>query len=654
MSDPTTESNYDKITTTDVELDWRVDFETRTISGSAIHRLKVLAEEGVDKVVFDTSNLDMERVEVKIGDESAWEGARFSIGSAHPVMGSALSVPLGRVVDRATANTPQGQVSIRITYKTRENKALQWLDPQQTQGKIHPYLFSQCQPIYARSLVPIQDTPSVKIRYTARVTSTLPVLMSAIRTSPSWQDFPSANDRGTKLVTYTYNQPIPIPSYLLAIASGNVVYRAFEVPDGKTWTSGVWAEPELVDAAWYEFNQDAPKFLAEEEKIIIDYEFGVYDLLVLPPAFPYGGMENACLTFVTPTLLTGDRSLVDVVVHEITHSWFGNGVTQANATHFWLNEGWTTYIERLLQERLHSPAHRGFSFLIGRKSLDDDLARYTDRPKYQRLQIKFEKGEDPDDAYSDVPYEKGANFLLHLERSLGGLDVFLPYVKHYVQTFMGQSITTQQWKDNLIAYFKEDEKASKALERILWDEWLFGEGLTLPVPIEYDTTLAKASYALAAQWDTSRSKDVSELDFKPDDVAGMDTNQIIVFLERLQSEAIPPFPHAHIVHLGSVYTLAHTPNAELRLRFYQIALPDPRSSAAREYAPAAVHWVVGAEEGDRGGVKGRMKFCRPVWRLVGDVDRGLAVGMYLKYREAFHPIAQRLIEKDLGIFDGVV
>ena len=118
-----------------------------------------------------------------------------------------------------------------------------------------------------------------------------------------------------------------------------------------------------------------------------------------------------------------------------------------------------------------------------------------------------------------------------------------------------------------------------------------------------------------------------------------------MFLERLQSEAIPPLPHAHIVHLGSVYTIAHTPNAELRLRFYQIALRDPRSSAAREYAPAAVHWVVGAEEGDRGGVKGRMKFCRPVWRLVGDVDRGLAVGMYLKYREAFHPIAQRLIEK---------
>jgi len=473
--------------------------------------------------------------------------------------------------------------------------------------------------------------------------------MSAIRTAPSLDRFPSANEIGKKLVTYEYNQPITIPSYLIAIASGNVVYRTFRVPEGKKWTSGVWAEPELVDAAWYEFNEDTPKFLEAEEKITIDYQFGVYDLLVLPPAFPYGGMENACLTFVTPTLLTGDRSLVDVVVHEITHSWFGNGITHAHASHFWLNEGWTTYIERVLQQFLHTPAHRGFSYLIGRKGLDDDLALYADRPKYQRLQIEFEKGEDPDDAYSNVPYEKGANFLLHLERTLGGLDVFLPYAKHYVQTFMGQSITTQQWKDHLLGYFAEDEKASEALRGVLWDEWLFGEGVTLPNPVEYDTSLAAASWTLAARWDESRSTDVSELDFGPADVKGMDTNQIIVFLERLQSDLIAPLPHPHVDHLGAVYALADTPNAELRLRFYQVALRDPRSSAAVAYAPAAARWVVGDEAAD-GVVKGRMKFCRAAFRAVASVDNDLAVRTYEAHKEAFHPIARSLIEKDLGIY----
>ncbi|KAG9310384.1 peptidase family M1-domain-containing protein [Chiua virens] len=629
MSDPTTQSNYHAIATTDVDLEWRVDFDTQTILGSVIHRLKVLAEDGVDKVVFDTFDLEVTRVEVRIGEEASWEGVQFSIGQTHPVMGSALSVPLGRVVDAKSANDEKGNVRVRVTYKTRESKALQWLDPQQTQGKVHPYLFSQCQPIYARALVPIQDTPSVKIRYTARVTSVLPVLMSAIRTAPPLDAFPSRDDLGKTLVTYAYNQPIPIPSYLLAIASGDVVYRAFRVPEGKTWTSGVWAEPGLVEAAWYEFNEDAPKFLAAEEAITIDYKFGVYDLLVLPPAFPYGGMENACLTFVTPTLLTGDRSLVDVVVHEITHSWFGNGVTQAHASHFWLNEGWTTYIERVLQERLHTPAHRGFSFLIGRKGLDDALVLYADRPKYQRLQIDFERGEDPDDAYSDVPYEKGANFLLHLERVLGGLDVFLPYVRHYVQRFMGKSITTEQWKDDLLAYFSANDDASKALKAVQWDEWLFGEGLTLPAPVEYDTTLASAAYALAVRWDTARVTPVSELNFGPGDVANMDTNQIIVFLERLQASSIDPLPDTHVDHLGSVYALSHTPNAELRLRFYQVALRDPGSGAARAYVADA---------------------ARPVLRAAASVDRGLAVRLYEAHKEAFHPIARSLIEKDLGIY----
>ncbi|KAH0838779.1 hypothetical protein J3R83DRAFT_7155 [Lanmaoa asiatica] len=553
MSDPTTQSNYDAIATTDVDLDWRVDFDTQTISGSAVHRLTVLAKDGVDRVIFDTSGLEVERIEVKIGEEAAWEGVQFSIGEVHPVMGLRAERPLGsRRRCNEHAGRGGGGLSVRVTYKTRESKALQWLDPQyvslspswasngglfysgrQTQGKTHPYLFSQCQPIYARALVPIQGTSVLTwAGYTARVTSVLPVLMSAVRTAPSLENFPSAHDLGKKLVTYEYDQPVPIPSYFLAIASGNVVYRAFQIPEGKTWTSGVWAEPELVDAAWYEFNEDAPRFLVAEEEITINYKFGVYDLLVLPPAFPYGCMLflwRSCGLTCSAALLTGDRSLVVVVVHPFvvwqwrhvrpslaflnrrfhTHSLSRH----AHASHFWLNEGWTTYIERVLQERLHAPAHRGFSSLIGRKGLDDDLARYADRPKYQRLQIDFEKGEDPDDAYSDVPYEKGANFLLHIERALGGLD-------------------------DLVGHFREDE-----------DEWLFGEGLTLPSG-EYDMTLALPSYALATRWDESRSTDVSELDFGPGDVAGMDTNQIIVFLERLQSELILPLPHTHIDHLG--------------------------------------------------------------------------------------------------------
>ncbi|KAF8839904.1 hypothetical protein BDN67DRAFT_1054580 [Paxillus ammoniavirescens] len=631
MSDPTTQSNYAEIATTDLDLNWGIDFEEKKISGYAVHTLSVLKDE-VDKVVFDTSDLKIESVE-------------FSVGDAHVVMGSALNI-----VFRNPVNTETEGVRVKVSYSTTTNsKALQWLDPQQTQGKEHPYLFSQCQPIYARDLVPIQDTPSVKIRYTAQVTSVLPVLMSAIRISPPAEAFPRAEELGMKEVTYEYEQPVPIPSYLLAIASGNVVYRAFAVPQGKSWTSGVWAEPQLIDAAWQEFNEDTPKFLAAEEAITTDYKFGVYDLLVLPPSFPYGGMENACLTFVTPTLLTGDRTLVDVVVHEITHSWFGNGITHADASHFWLNEGWTTYIERVLQQSLHTPAHRGFSFLIGRKLLDDDLQLFQDRdtPKYQRLQIEFAKGENPDDAYSSVPYEKGGNFILHLERVLGGLDVFLPYVKDYVTTFIGQSITTQQWKDHLFAYFSNQPEAIKALNEISWDEWFFGEGLTLPVTMEYDMTLASESYALAQRWDESRDTEVSKTDFDASDLKNMDANQIIVFLERLQSDLYQPLPKTHIDHLGMIYGFSKTNNAEIRFRFYQVALLKPDSDAAQAYAQEAVDWVVGNDE--TGVVKGRMKFCRPIFRAVFAVNSSLAIETYEAYKNEFHPIARNLIEGVSGI-----
>ncbi|KAF8639401.1 hypothetical protein AX17_001526 [Amanita inopinata Kibby_2008] len=637
MPDPTTQSNYLEIVSEHISFDWRLDFETKTISGSATHKLKVI-EDGVREVIFDTSDLEIREAQV------AGLAVPHETKQKHEIMGSALHIPLP--VGLKTGTT----VNVKIQYNTtRDSTALQWLDKEQTQGKQHPFLFSQCQPIYARALAPLQDTPAVKIRYDAQVTSTVPVLLSAIRKSPP-SDGPPHDGKtvGTDLVTYTYDQPIPIPSYLIAIAAGNVVYKPFAAVEGKQWRSGVWAEPELIQSAYWEFSEDTTRFLAEEEKIITPYQFGVYDLLVLPPSFPYGGMENACLSFLTPTLLTGDRTLVDVVVHELTHSWFGNGVTHGEATHFWLNEGWTTYIERVLQQFLHSPAHRGFSYLIGSKALKDSLKQYADRPKYQRLIIGFEKGEDPDDAYSSIPYEKGANFLLYLERTLGGLDVFLPYVRDYVNTFMGKSITTDQWRSHLYDYFGKHggKEKIKALESVDWDAWLYGEGSALPVELEYDMTLAEEAYELASRWDASRTiTDISQLDFKKSDLDKLDSNQIIVFLERMQ--ALPTLPSSHLQHLAEVYRLSSTPNAEIRLRFYELVLGEPTSPVAQIFAKEAAEWVIG-DDGS-GVIKGRMKFCRPVLRAVNKVDSKLATTAFGKAKLSFHPIARRLIEKDLGM-----
>lgn len=627
--DPTTQSNYLDIATTHVELIWNIDFKAKIISGSARHSL--LAKKDVDKIVLDTFGLNITNVQVDN------EQVPFVLGEEHPVMGSPLSIKLSKVA-------PSGKiVSVNIDYSTStKSTALQWLDAQQTQDKNHPYLFSQCQPIYARSLLPVQDTPSVKQTYSASVTSTLPVLLSAVRQSPpSTGPAHDGKEIGKETVVYKYEQPVPIPSYLIAIAVGDVRYRPFPVKN-RNWTSGVWAEPSIVDFAYDEFNEDTITYLSAAEDTLTPYRFSVYDLLVLPPSFPYGGMENACLTFLTPTVLTGDHSLNDVVAHELVHSWFGNGVTHKTATSFFLNEGWTTYTERYLLQTIKGPQHRGFSFIIGYKGLVDDLIGYENRPKYQRLVIDFEKGEDPDDAYSQVPYEKGANLILHIERTLGGVDVLLPYMKNYVNTFTGKSISAIEWKENLYEYFqKNNPEKVKLLDTIDWQTWFYGEGITLPVEMKYDTTLAEQTYQLAAQWDSFRGTPIADLPFKSEDLSKFNGNQIVVFLERLSTK-YEPLPSNHIHHMADIYSLNTSPNAEIRLRWYELALSSP---AAKDFIIDAANWLVRDEK----GIKGRMKFCRPTFRAIYKIDVKLAQETFLAHEFEFHPIAAAMIKKDIGL-----
>ncbi|TFK47915.1 hypothetical protein OE88DRAFT_1664872 [Heliocybe sulcata] len=633
--DNSTQSNYAKVATEHISFAWTIDWKEKKIAGSATHTLRA-KEDGVKEIIFDTFALNVKSAEVE------GKAVSYNLGKHHEVMGSALSLPLPSSLQKGST------VTAKVEYETTlSGQALQWLEPEQTQGKQFPYLFSQCQAILARAVTPIQDTPSLKITYDAHVSSILPVLMSAKRVSPPSSGPPHGGKViGKDVVTYVYKQPTAIPSYLLAIASGNVHYRAFDVPEGKEWTSGVWTEPEMLEQAHWEFKEDTTRNLALEESVIMPYKFGVYDVLVLPPTFPFGGMENACCTFLTPSIIAGDRSLVDVVVHELTHSWFGNGVT-AHSAHYWLNEGWTTYMERVLLSKLHSEAERGFSYLIGYKALKDSLKEYEDMPKYQRLIIEMEVGEDPDDAYSQVPYEKGANFLLYLESVLGGLDVFLPYASDYAKTFMGQSIITDQWRDHLYNYFRTrgmDDKV-KALDTVDWNAWLHGEGLALPVENKYDTTLAKPVYALAERWDKARGKDVKELDFTDSDVKSFSSNQKVLLLDTLQS--YQPLPLSHVSLLGSLYGLDSSGNAEIRFRFYLVALLDPSSDSSKHYGSIAAKWVVG-EDGS-GVIKGRMKFCRPTFRAVYKVDKQLAWETWKKSKGGFHPLAQKMIEKDLEL-----
>ncbi|CED82437.1 leukotriene-a4 hydrolase [Phaffia rhodozyma] len=631
--DHATFSNYLDVLTTHFDLDWEINWKDQIIGGHVLLEMVVLKQDGVlDEVRLDTRDVSVGDIEV---DGVSIKDYKF--GERHDAFGSVLHIPIPKTMKYIKDD----KLSVKVTYSTTKNcSALGWLTAEQTSGGKHPYLYSQSQAIHARSLFPCQDTPSVKSTYSATVKSTLPVLLSASRISPRPEE---PIEPGKDLIVFKFNQPIKIPAYLVAIASGNLAYKAFKGgrEGEKGWSTGVWTEPENLDAAHWEFSEDTANFVKAAEKLTgRPYVWGSYDVLLLPPAFPYGGMENPQITFATPTLLAGDRSLVDVIAHEISHSWFGNEIGCADWSHFWLNEGFTTYLERLIMQEVHGPAARGLSYIIGKKAMDDSLKEYEEAklPRFQRLVVDYHDGEDPDDAFSSIPYNKGANFLLYLEQTMGGLDAFLPYIHSYVDTFAGLSISTEQWREHLYAFWKKHggHQAIEKLDAVDWDGWLNGEGLKLPVAIEdtYDTSLADLAFDLAARWEHAGSDPAKLSEFKKSDIEKFEGDQTVVFLEKLQSGKKPMGVEA-VRRLDEVYGLSKAGNAELSSRFFEIAL-----ASGDEYAKDAAHWVTD---------KGRMKFCRTIYRALFKVTPELAIKTFKAHSGFYHPIARRMIEKDLGL-----
>ncbi|WVO17684.1 leukotriene A-4 hydrolase/aminopeptidase [Cryptococcus depauperatus] len=613
--DPATKSNYLDVITKHINLSWSINWDKEIFTGYAIVDLEA-KKDGVEEVILDSSHLDIEKVEID-GQAVQWK-----FGERTEVIGEGLYITLPKAVSKGQT------ISIKITYcTTKDCTALGWLQPQQTQSGKYPYLYSQCQAIHARSLLPCQDTPAIKATYSAKVKSGkgLEVLLSALRKE--------IIDHGNGVKEFVYHQPVSIPSYLIAICSGELVYRSFDKLEGCDWQSGVWTEPGSMDTVYWEFHKDTANFVATAENLASPYKFSIYDVLFLPESFPYGGMENACLTFATPTLIAGDRSQVDVIAHEISHSWFGNGIGCASWKHFWLNEGWTTYLERLIIRATHGEQARQLSFTIGRRGLVEDLKRLD--PRFQRLVAEYKENEDPDEGYCQVPYEKGANFLYYLEQTVGGLDIFIPYMRDYIKTFEGFAITTEQWRAHLFEYFENVQGGNdivRKLGKVDWDEWLHGDGPDLCVDIKYDDTLSKACYDLAEKWSVARqSNDFSG--FSANDVESFSSTQKVVFLDRLK--AFPAFSPSGVSTLDKAYGFGTSGNAEIGLRFFEIAL-----KSGSEYAEKAAAWVVN---------KGRMKFCRPVYRLLYKQVPDLAQQTFKEHEEFYHPIARKMLAKDVGL-----
>lgn len=469
QKDSSSHSNPEEISISHVDFNLRVDFKTKTIGGYADLTLQI-NDPTRSKLILDITTLKIESVT----DLSDGKPLKYSFSELNKILGYALTIELAR------SYSDLEKPKIRIVFATApEASALQWLEPSQTLGKKHPYMFSQCEEIHARSLIPAQDTPGVKFTFSAKIAVEKPLraLLGGILVKEE--------SEGDFNVFY-YEQKIPISSYLFAVAAGDISYVDISP------RIRVYSEEGYLEKSKYEF-EPAEQFLKTAEDILTPYEWTRYDMLVLPPSFPFGGMENPCLTFLSPTVLAGDRSLVSVVIHEMTHSWIGNLVTNATWSHFWINEGINVYHERKVIEEIYGESVYNLEVLQGLKKLEAYIRNIGEKHPFTILVTNLE-GIDPDDAFSPLYYEKGFFLCLYLEQ-LFGREFMKYFFKEYVKEFRLQAITSNDFYDFLKEKVEEKllEEGLEKLKKVDWDAWFHQPGcLPQPPKLEYkDYTAVK-------------------------------------------------------------------------------------------------------------------------------------------------------------------
>ena len=579
----------DKVRTTDLALDLAIDFDRKTIGGTATYALDWL-DKSATRLVLDTRDLTIDKAE-GLGAEGKWEPLKFALADKDKVLGSALTI-----------ETPNRPAKVRVSYTTSpEASGLQWLAPSMTEGKQTPFMFSQSQQIHARSWVPLQDTPQIRFTYSANVKSpaNVMVLMSA-------DNDPAAARDGD----YSFKMPQKIPSYLLAIAAGDLVFK--QVGE----RSGVWAEPAMVDKAVAEFD-DTEKMIDAAEGLYGPYRWGRYDLLVLPPSFPYGGMENPRLTFATPTVIVGDKSLVSLVAHELAHSWSGNLVTFATDKDSWLNEGTTTYVQSRITEALYGRDMAAMEEVIDRDELKNEFKSLD--PKLQRLSLKPGTLADPDDQSSATVYTKGAWFLQFLEKRFGRA-VFDPWLKGYFDHFAFQSITTSQFRDYLKANLIDKHPNVVTMQEV--DQWLYEPGIPGNAPQVESGKFSTVNAARIAWQGSAKLPDKAI-------TGAWSTQEWVHFLEGMPES----LKAEQLQQLDEAYHFTGTPNGEIAMRWYPLA---ERSgyAAAREEMGKFLERV------------GRRKLILPVYKALVATPGGLAFAeqVFAKAKPATHPITAGSVE----------
>jgi leukotriene A-4 hydrolase/aminopeptidase len=583
-ADPHSFANFEQVKVKHIDLKLDVNFNDSVLTGSA--------KLTFDRIAQDAATLVLDTRDIEIGNVIGANGAslNYTLGKPDPNLGSALTITL-----------PNKGDSVTVFYRTSPNASgLQWLTPAQTAGKKEPFLFSQAQAIHARSFVPLQDSPSVRITYSAHITT--PKNLLAVMSASNDPDTERDGD-------YHFTMPQPIPSYLLAIAVGDLKFKA--IGD----RTGVYAEPSMLDASVAEF-EDTQEMLEVTEKMYGKYSWGRYDLLILPPSFPFGGMENPRLSFITPTVIAGDKSLVALIAHELAHSWSGNTVTNSSWRDLWLNEGFTTYLTYRIMEVIYGEKRYDMEALLGYQSLEHDLS-VLEKPD-QRLAIDL-TGRDPDDVFSDIPYEKGALFIRDELEYKVGREAFDKFLMKYFEDFAFQSIDTETF----LAYLDKELIKPFNLDRARIEQWIYQPGVPAghQVPESNAFTLVDEN---RAAWLSGKQP-----------ASALNTNDWVVhqwlyFLNNMPEQ----LTQAQLADLDKAFNFTQTRNNEIAHSWLMIAVKN-------DYQPAWPRLEQYLK------TIGRNKLVKPLYQALSLKPKYKAFGkrVFDEAKSGYHPLTVKANER---------
>lgn len=576
-----THARPNQVRVTHLDLDLRLDFKLKQADGSV--QLDLQRVDPNAPLILDSNDLEILRVTA--GDGST---RPFNLGPKDPKLGSALSISLAPRDRRIT-----------VHYRTSPNaEAMQWLAPEQTAGGQHPFLFTQGQSILTRSWIPLQDSPGIRVTYAAQIQAPegLTPLMSAEQLG--------RDNNGP----FRFRMREPIPPYLIALACGQLHFLPISE------RCGVWAEAPTVRQARDELS-DTEQMIRSAERLFGRYRWGRYDILILPPSFPFGGMENPRLTFATPTILAGDRSLVGLVAHELAHSWSGNLVTNARWTDFWLNEGFTVYLEQRIMEEVYGVERSEMEKQLGRRDLEEELKSLE---SWQQILETPLEGRHPDEGFSQVPYEKGALFLRRLETLVGRREFDL-FLNRYFKRHAFQSITTEDF----LADLKSDlfERIPSTDSNVNLEDWIRKPGLPADAEVVRSRWLAAVDVELGRWQSGAPPKSLK--------TQGWVTQQWMHFLQGLPRLLKP----SQMRDLDAAFQFTSSGNAEILSQWFLVTIRNQYREADQRLERFLM-------------TVGRRKYIKPLYAELATTPEGLAraKAIYTQARPRYHAVATTTID----------